>query len=86
MDPAAVDRVLSQYPLDDLRAAYAAPDETTATSGERFFQRRMINGKELVIVRSGTTDTAIYRPIASLKALRTYLGKPPKPAKLRTDS
>jgi hypothetical protein len=84
MEPAAVDRILTAYTTDDLHAAYAAPNETGATSGERFFQLRRVNGKEIVVVRSGTADTAVFQPFTSLEALRAYLGEPPEPAKPRT--
>lgn len=81
MDPAALDRVLTSYTTDDLRAEYAAPGNA---SQDRFFQLRKINGKEIILVRSGENDTRVFQPVATLEDLRTYLGPAPNPARPRT--
>ena len=77
MDPAAVDRVLCTYPIDDLRAGYAPAGENSAQSGAIHFQLRTINAKRIVVVRFGQSDTAVFQELERPDEIAAYLGKAP---------
>ena len=82
MDAQAVDRVLYQYPLDGVRGAYVAPGQDAARADGMHCQIRKINGRELVVIRFGDNDTAVFRPFGTPEELFAYLGEPPTDTKL----
>jgi len=87
MDPAAVELVLSQYPMQDpmkdLQAGYAPAGKSSTQSSELHFQLRTINGKKIVIVRLGTTSTLVFKEFDRIGEIGAYLGDPPESAALR---
>ncbi len=80
MEPASVERVLGRYLTEDLCAGYAPPGESATQPGDLHFQLRKINGKEIVIVRFGKTDTLVFKAFERLDDISAYLGEPPTEA------